>query len=345
MSVSLSGVAPVPCGRRSAAARGLALFLGGFGAANALGGLLAPGFDANRIWIGDATLASPAATVLVGGGGLVLAGWSLRGAPGRRLSVVAALAAASLCGVALADAAVVLRVRLGGTADVFPLSLSVAVALGLAWLARSAWRSRRAEASARPTPVRAALAVAAWTGLWGLALPVALMATLGRSEYRRPADAIVVLGARAYADGRPSTALADRVRTACRAWRDGLAPHVVLSGGPGDGAVHETEAMRRLALEEGVAASAIVLDPGGVDSRSTVRNVLRSAGSGGRTAPRLLVVSHAWHLPRLDLAFERRGAVAYTVPAAESRWIARTPWFIAREVAAFWAEWAFGGSA
>lgn len=345
MSVS-DGAGPAPgsvaaASRGSAAVRGLALFLGAFGAANAGGGLVAPGFDANRIWIGDSTLPPLAATALVGGGGLVLTAWAVWGGSRRRLAKVASFVAGALACVAVADAFVVLRVHVSGAADVFPLPLSAAVALGLAWIARAASVARRAAVAGQEIASPSSSPdVAVWAGAWALVLPLALMVALGGTVYRRPADAIVVLGARAYADGRPSVALADRVRTACRAWRDGLAPRLLLSGGPGDGDVHETEAMRRLAISEGVPPSAIVLDPRGVDSRSTVRNALRDAGP----APRLVVVSHAWHLPRLDLAFERRGAVAYTVPAEESRWIARTPWFIAREVAAFWAEWAFGGA-
>jgi vancomycin permeability regulator SanA len=165
------------------------------------------------------------------------------------------------------------------------------------------------------------------------------MATLGAAAYARPADAIVVLGARAYADGRPSPVLADRVRTGCALYRRGLAPRVVLSGGPGDGDVHETEAMRRLAVAEGVPDGSIVLDPAGTSTRATVVNSLALLGDA---APRVLVVSQGWHLPRLDLAFERRGARAFTVPAVESRPIAKTPWFVAREVAAWWAEWLAG---
>ena len=63
------------------------------------------------------------------------------------------------------------------------------------------------------------------------AFPLAQMVCFGKTDYRRPADAIVVFGARVYNDGRPSDALADRTRTGCRLYLDGLAGQVVFSGG------------------------------------------------------------------------------------------------------------------
>lgn len=51
--------------------------------------------------------------------------------------------------------------------------------------------------------------------------------------------------------------------------------------------------------------------------------------------PTALVVSHYYHLPRTKLLFERNGVHALTVPARMTRRLAREPWFLAREVAAF----------
>ncbi len=157
--------------------------------------------------------------------------------------------------------------------------------------------------------------------------PVAHVFTFGRTSYARKADWIVVPGARCYADGQPSQALRERVRTACRLYREGYAGKLFLSGGPGDGSTHETEAMRALAIEEGVPAGEIVLDRDGRNSLATIRH----APPG-----KLLLVSHFYHLPRLKLLARREGREAYTVPADEERRIRGTPWFVAREIAAFW---------
>src|SRR5690606_40521292 len=105
----------------------------------------------------------------------------------------------------------------------------------------------------------AALAVGVLTGLAGV-FPAAQMVFFGTTSYARPADAIVVFGARVYADGRPSDALSDRVLHACDLHRRGVAPLLIMSGGPGDGAVHECEAMRYLAVAQGVPPDAVVHD-------------------------------------------------------------------------------------
>ena len=161
------------------------------------------------------------------------------------------------------------------------------------------------------------------------------MLCFGQTDYRRPADAIVVFGCRVYSDGQPSLALADRVRTGCELFREGLAPQIVFSGGPGDGEIHETTAMRQMALELGVPDSAIVLDPQGLSTWATVTNT--SPIFAAASARRVLAVSHFYHLPRVKLTYQRRGWDVFTVPARETRSIQQLPFNMAREVLAFWA--------
>ena len=163
---------------------------------------------------------------------------------------------------------------------------------------------------------------------------LAQMFFFGKTDYRRPADAAVVLGARVYADGRPSDALADRVRTACQLYREGLVRRLVFSGGLGDGAIHETEAMKRMATALGVRAEDIWLDKAGVNTQATVRNT--EAVFAQWHASRILVVSHAYHLPRIKLAYLRDGWDVFTVPAKESYLLRQMPYNMAREVAAMW---------
>ena len=119
------------------------------------------------------------------------------------------------------------------------------MALAFGWLA---WT--------RSVPVRRGLLlVPAAAGVFAVAFALGQMACFGGSDYRRTADAIVVPGARAYANGTPSLALADRMRTACELFHEGHAGRLVVSGGPGDGAYHETDVMRRMALDAGVKIS------------------------------------------------------------------------------------------
>src|SRR5581483_5854665 len=167
-----------------------------------------------------------------------------------------------------------------------------------------------------------------------VSFPVAQMLCFGKTDYRRAADVAVVFGARAYQDGRPSDALADRVKTACQLYRDGLVKKLIFSGGPGDGAIHETEAMRTMAIRSGVKPEDILIDTGGLNTQATVRNT--EAIFAQLHARRILVVSHFYHLPRIKLAYQRTGWDVYTVPARESYFLRQMPYFMAREVPAMW---------
>lgn len=164
--------------------------------------------------------------------------------------------------------------------------------------------------------------------------PLAQMICFGKTEYQRPADVAVVFGARVYADGRPSDALADRVRTGCYLYRDGLINKLLFSGGPGDGAVHETESMKQMAIRLGVRPEDILTDQAGLNTQATVRNT--SALLSQLRVSRVLVVSHFYHLPRIKLAYHRAGWEVYTVPARETYLLRQMPYNMAREVAALW---------
>jgi vancomycin permeability regulator SanA len=148
-----------------------------------------------------------------------------------------------------------------------------------------------------------------------------------------PRRRIVVFGAKARADGTPSKPLEDRIATAVELYKQGLAPRLLLSGGPGDGAVDEPETMRRYALAHGVPDSAIVRDSAGLNTEATVRNTLRVAHG------RILAVSNFYHLPRIKLTFQRYGSEVYTVPSHTTMY-ALMPYQLAREDAAFWAYYA-----
>lgn len=171
-----------------------------------------------------------------------------------------------------------------------------------------------------------------------IAFPIGLMFFLGKTDYRRPADAIVVFGARAYADGTPSHVLADRVRTACQLYHEGLAPRLIVSGGPGEGAVHETECMRLEAVGLGVPNEAILLDPDGLNTWATAKNTRVMFHT--EAFERVLAVSHFYHLPRIKMAFQRHGHEVFTVPAQQQYLYSQLPFWMAREVVAFWAYYA-----
>jgi uncharacterized SAM-binding protein YcdF (DUF218 family) len=164
------------------------------------------------------------------------------------------------------------------------------------------------------------------------------MFCFGKTDYRRSADVAIVPGCRVYADGRPSDALKDRVRTACQLYRDGWTRKLLFSGGPGDGPISEVESMRQMAIQLGVRPEDILLDDKGVNTQATVRNsqpILKNL-----PASRVLVVSHFYHLPRIKLAYQRAGLEVYTVPAKENYLLRQMPYNMAREIAALWVYYA-----
>jgi uncharacterized SAM-binding protein YcdF (DUF218 family) len=202
-------------------------------------------------------------------------------------------------------------------------------------MAHVAWRERRTRRSAAKIAVVAAMAM----GVVGL--PLAQMYCFGSTDYRRQADVIVVFGARAYASGWPSTALADRVRTACVLYREGWAPRLLFSGGAGDGAIHETEAMRRFAVRLGVPNEAIILDPQGINTHATVRNTTRLCAE--RRWRRALAVSHSYHLPRVKMDYRRVGWEVYTVPVVRPYPLPGMQWMVGREIVALWKYYLLPG--
>jgi uncharacterized SAM-binding protein YcdF (DUF218 family) len=294
-----------------------------------------PGSEAHVHWMGSFGAPELDRAVALVLAALVLGHRPLRRSAPRlgRVAVLvagAAVSAATLAAlvrhvVAFADG----RLMASGHA---PPATLVALAIVAAWTAR-AGRATPSEAPRAPLAARAAVVAVAGAGH-----VLAWMGAVASTDYRGPADAVLVLGAKVDAEGRPSGALVDRVRTACALRRDGHAPVLVLSGGHGRGApVDEPEAMRRLAREEGVPEEAIVLDEGGVDTEASLRFAADLAEERGwRT---VLVVSHDYHLARIRLHAARLGLCVRTVPATETcstRWKAAAT---LREVAAFLAAW------
>lgn len=305
--------------------RPLALALAFLFATSALGELVRPGFDAASWLVDVRALPRPTrlAVELACAVALVLA----VAAPGTGWGRAAAFVLVAVAAVAVVDGVAYRQALTSGRlASGLACPLSWLTALGFVWIARGALLPGGGEPRA--------IAVAVATLAWLAAIPLLHTQFFGRTDYRRPADVAIVLGARVYSDGTPSQALRDRLATACELYRAGVVHTLVMSGGPGDGAIHETEAMRSYATRHGVPAAAIRLDPGGVNTHASVDGtctLLRDT-----RGVRVLVVSHGYHLPRVAMAYERSGLRVRCVPARESRVLVKMPWFLAREVAAWW---------
>jgi uncharacterized SAM-binding protein YcdF (DUF218 family) len=325
---------------RRAVYRGIAGFLGGLSLVNAVAGVADARLNANGWWVDLRPLPAPLAfTIHIAGAAALLAvALDVRLHGQWRTAVT---------GMVLVLAALVLRnvtqfygLAWRGAIDPWlPVPLSLPLCAVLLWIAKmsAGTFSGRSPKNRR----RENWAAAAVAGVAMALTPLLGILFFGTTDYRRPADVAVVFGARAYADGRPSDALADRVRTACDLYRQGLVKRLVFSGGPGDGVVHETESMRRLAIASGVPDGAILLDRKGLNTAATVRNTCPLARTLGAT--RVIAVSHAYHLPRVKMCYQRHGLEVYTVPATQQRTLRAMPLLVAREVAAAWAYY-FRGS-
>jgi uncharacterized SAM-binding protein YcdF (DUF218 family) len=135
-------------------------------------------------------------------------------------------------------------------------------------------------------------------------------------DERRPADAIVVLGAAQY-NGRPSPVLQARLDHALQLYRAGLAPKVMLTGGVGRGDV-ESEATvgKRYLTARGVAASAISLE---AEGRSTGESMTAVAAWVKKAKVKtVILVSDPFHMARLRVEARRTGITAYLSPTTTS---------------------------
>ncbi|HET7471791.1 MAG TPA: YdcF family protein [Candidatus Limnocylindrales bacterium] len=138
----------------------------------------------------------------------------------------------------------------------------------------------------------------------------------GNRDDRRPADAIVVLGAAQY-NGRPSTILRSRVEHAIDLYEAGLAKWFVVTGGKADGDLTtEAATARDLALKRGVPASAILVEDQGRTTLTSLRRVADLLHDNGlQTA---LFVSDRTHMLRVLKIAGDEGIEAYGSPTDTS---------------------------
>jgi vancomycin permeability regulator SanA len=259
-------------------------------------------------------------------GGLLLA-WAIQPQAERARRVATQSACLLLAAVCVANAAVFYALLAKGevtAAMPVPVSLLVAAMLGLV-----AW------AIARPPQKQPRLiSVLAVACVLAGAIPFLHMLSFGLSDYRRPADAALVFGAGVYADGTLSEALRHRMNAGIELYHEGLVGKLIVSGGPGMGDVHETQAMRRYAIEHGVPDEAILVDPDGLCTRDSIINTRAMRDRYGIDS--VLAVSHFYHLPRIKLTAQQANLRVYTVPAPQQRMLRGLPMYMAREAAALW---------
>jgi uncharacterized SAM-binding protein YcdF (DUF218 family) len=133
----------------------------------------------------------------------------------------------------------------------------------------------------------------------------------GRDE-RRPAGAIVVLGAAQY-NGRPSAIFRSRLEHAIQLWRDGFAPVIVVTGGKRERDVTtEAAAGRAFAIEAGVPDDRILSEDRG---RNTAESILAVAKLlDDNEIDDAIFVSSPSHMLRVLRMARDQGVTAYGSP-------------------------------
>jgi len=139
---------------------------------------------------------------------------------------------------------------------------------------------------------------------------------VSRLDQRRPADAIVVLGAAQY-NGRPSPVLKARLDHAVQLFRAGLAPAVVVTGGIGTGdRMSEATVGHRYLRSLAIPDSAIIVRPDGRTTDESMRSV--SEWMHERNVSRALLVSDPFHMARLQMEAHRADLHAFVSPTRSS---------------------------
>lgn len=135
----------------------------------------------------------------------------------------------------------------------------------------------------------------------GWAVVARMLAPRGNTELTH-FDAIVVLGNRLDSDGNPTPALLARITEGVHEYERGVAPRLILTGGPtrrpfGD----ESGVMARVAEAQGVPPSAIVREPAAMDTIQNACFSVRIMQAHGWSSAE--VVTTPSHAPRSGMIF------------------------------------------
>ena len=150
-------------------------------------------------------------------------------------------------------------------------------------------------------------------------------------------DAIVVLGCRIAPGGKPAGASLRRVRGAAAAYRSGVAPWVVASGGKCWHGVAEADAFRAELMAEQVPGDRVLTELSSMTTRGTADCVAELFRA--RQWQRAALVTCDWHLPRAERCFVEAGIECVLVPAESpevSSWYRK--WRGFRERASYWLD-------
>lgn len=138
----------------------------------------------------------------------------------------------------------------------------------------------------------------------------------GQQDDRRPADAVVVLGAAQY-DGRPSPVFAARIDHAIELVRAGVAPRLVVTGGKAEGdRTTEAATARDYAVARGVRPNAILVEDRSRTTLESIRGVADLLDEAGLRSA--VFVSDRTHMLRVLRMASDAGIEAWGSPTTTS---------------------------
>jgi len=128
------------------------------------------------------------------------------------------------------------------------------------------------------------------------------------------AQAVIILGAAVYVDGRLSPVFENRVERALEVYRAGKVPKILVSGDNSSIYHNEVNPVKNYLVEKGVPEEDIYLDHAGFDTYSTMYRAKEIF-----KADTVVVVTQAFHLPRSIFLARSLGLTAYGVKAEDGR--------------------------
>ncbi len=140
---------------------------------------------------------------------------------------------------------------------------------------------------------------------FGVLLGVVLAGS--HDEVKGEPGAMIVLGCQVMPGGEPSILLRDRLDKALGYWEEHPDVTVVVSGAKGENEpVTEAACMRDYLVERGVPSGQILLEDGSFNTVQNLRFSVRALSDAGvDTSGGVVVVSNAFHLPRVRLLWGR----------------------------------------
>lgn len=222
-----------------------------------------------------------------------------------------------------------------------PFSLFIAVAFLLLTIAvlskRPVKHSRDASRANGGSKLKTVSVMLLAVVLSGILFPLGQVYCFGKTEYRSRVDAVVVLGAQVLPNGQLTYPLQDRVDKGIELYKNGITPVLIMSGGVDVEGTDEAAAMRDYAVEQGVPASAILLDSKGNTTEATAQNVVKIAEREGFI--RLGTVSSYYHMARIKMLFLANGHDVYTYPATPVLEDGNLAFNTVREIPGWWYYW------